>query len=68
MTTPDPPSPQRLVFHVASVGLALQPRAQCVRRNESRQPYGQVTSISNGLVTICIPADVSMPVAVPVML
>jgi hypothetical protein len=26
------PSPQRLVFHVASVGLALQPRAPAVRR------------------------------------
>ena len=26
------PSPQRLAFHVASVGLALQPRAPAVRR------------------------------------
>ena len=30
MTTPDP-SPRRLVFHVASVGPALQPRAPAVR-------------------------------------
>ena len=31
-TTPPTPSPQRLVFHVASPGLALQPRASAVRR------------------------------------
>jgi hypothetical protein len=31
MTTPDP-NPHRLVFHVGSVGRALQPRAPAVRR------------------------------------